>query len=360
MRRALLLIYIICSLTLLSGCGRSMFSSRRDMEHLRPVQTMGLDREGGTVRMSVSTGPGPEEEPALVMTARAAGLEDAAAALQDYAPRDELFYAHVRYILLGPSMTDDSILPLLDWVERSPAMRMDTPLLVSSGTAADAVTGVYGQGGDVTARLDALEREERFRGRTLTNLRDTAAGLMEQGGALCSAVSPAPSGEPGEGAALLPAGYAVLRRGERAEFLTEEESLGSALLLGQINGARVRLGGDVLDLTGADVHGELRREGEEPAGLTLTCSVQAGIVERGRGETDPGRLTEDLCRAAEGWLTAAVARAQTLGCDYLGLRDRVLSPWEETDGEAWNGIFSRLPVAVTAEAVIDRSYDLSP
>ena len=84
MRRAALLLYIVAPLLVLSGCqGGNLFSSHRDMERLRPVQTLGLDRAGDGVLLSVSTGIGPDDAPALVMSAAGENVEAAIDRVQD-------------------------------------------------------------------------------------------------------------------------------------------------------------------------------------------------------------------------------------------------------------------------------------
>ena len=216
--RRLLLLYVLGMCALLCGCRGQLFSGHRDMEHIRPVQTVGLDADGGTVTLSVSSGIGPDNAAPLVMKAAASGIETAAERLQDWSPEDELFYAHVRYILLGESALGDGVGRVLDWVERSPAMRMDTPLLLIRGRADEAVTGALGGATDVTERLSSLERERRSHGEAVPTLRRTAASLLERGWALCLTAALCPDEgtnftEEENGVAIVPAGLALLRSG---------------------------------------------------------------------------------------------------------------------------------------------------
>ena len=359
-------IYIIVSF-LLSGCSGGLFSSRRDMEHLLPVQTISLDRAAEGVELGVSSGIGPSGKAPLVMRCAASGIEPAIDRLQAYSPEDELFYAHVRYILLGESLADASILPLLDWVERSPSMRMDTAMLLVQGSAADALTGAAGEKTDITERLDALEREETARGRHIYSLREVASSLLERGSALCLAIRSEPSegvivSDDSESDAAIPIGYAVLRDGADALFLTEEETLGAELLEGPVSGARVTVDGNVLELQsdGARATG-LWDESGALTGIFIQCTMTAGVIERREDSVgDMEALDRAFSDAAQGWLKAAVNRSQKTGCDYLDLHGAIIkNAPKHTDPDIFYEQFSSLPVTVYVSVDIDRSYDLS-
>lgn len=366
MKRFILLLYII-TLTLVSGCTGGLHSSRRDMERLRPIQTISLDSAEDGVVMGVSSGIGPEGSPPLVMKCSASGIESAISRLQSYSPEDELFYAHVRYILLGESMADRSVLPLLDWVERSPAMRMDTAMILVRGSAADALTNATGETTDITERLASLEREESARGQHIYSLREIAASLLERGSALCLTVRSVPSEgviftESEISAAIVPEGYAVLRDGVQAEFLTADETMGSELLEGGVNGALAVIDGNVLDISspGAEAVGLWDEDGAL-TGILIRCTLQGGVLEREEGgQTDMETLEKDFSAAAERWLEAAVERSQDLGCDFLDLRGALMKNRpKRAETAGFSDIFPTLPVTVLAKAEIDRSYDLS-
>ncbi len=358
MRRFFLIPFIICFLVL-PGCGRGLLAGTRDMERLLPVQTIGLDRAGDGVALGISTGPGPDDAPPLVLRCASSGVEPAIRRLQSYSPEDELFYAHVRYILLGESMAGTGILPLLDWVERSPSMRMDTAMLLVRGSAGGALADTAAGSSDVTRRLAALQREAEGRGLRVRSLREIAVSLLERGCALCLAIREEPAAdavvtEDAAAVTVVPTGYALLRAEAEPVFLTEAETMGAALLTGGVNGVTAELGGSVLEVfsPGAEIT-VLRDADGAPAGLLIRCGLTAGVLEREAGaEADTAALEALFSRTAEAWLAAAAARAQALGCDFLGLSDAL-----RRDGP--EALWASLPVTVEADAVIDRSYDLS-
>ena len=365
MRRWLIL-YCIAACALLSGCRGQLFSGHRDMEHIRPVQTVGLDMDGETVTLSVSSGIGPDNAPPLVMKAAASGIETAAARLQDWSPEDELFYAHVRYILLGEELLGDGVGRVLDWVERSPAMRMNTPLLLIRGRADEAVTGALGGSTDVTERLSSLERERRSHGDEIPTLRRTAASLLEQGWALCQTAKLFPDEgtnytDEENGVAIVPAGLALLRAGEETVWLTQSESIGAELLARPTAGRRIPIGDGMAELldSHAEAFGQWTDSGTL-AGVSIRCELLAGVLERSGDADDDRAVARALEEAAAGWLSEAAVLSQELCCDFLGLEEAVRKTAPAGAAcPAWDELFPALPITVETHAEIGRSYDLT-
>ncbi|MCD7845407.1 MAG: hypothetical protein LUG57_06080 [Oscillospiraceae bacterium] len=355
-------------LACLSGCGQGgIYAGHQDLERLLPVQTLDIDAAGRGVELSVSSGVSEENDPSLVLCTTAASVEAAIERLQEYSPRDELYYAHVQYILLGREAAEQDLETILRWVERSPDMRMGTAIFVVKGSAAQAVTAGSGGSTDITEQLASLEREARLSGRRVYSLREISSALAEEGCALCLAIEAASTqgtvyAEDAPTSVLLPAGYAVLREGALAGFLSQEESLGADLLTGSVTGARVIVAGNTLELVGGDIsiQGNWGDDGSLE-GLTLEGTLRAGILEQEEDcETDPDKLDQALGEAAEQWLSHVIAQAQGLDCDFLGLgnaADRA-SPKGFTL-EDWEDIFPTLPVTVSIRGEVDRSYDLA-
>lgn len=369
MKRVTIILYVSAALLLLSGCQQNIFSSRRDMERLRPIQTIGLDRQEEGVVTSISSGIGPEDAPPLVMKCAASGIESAIARLQDYSPEDELFYAHVQYILLGETLAADSILPLLDWVERSPTMRTGTSLFIVKGNADTAVTATTGEDTDITQRLASLERESLVRGQHIYTLREVAASLAERDCALCLAVQAFPSTntiytDTKASAAIAPVGYAVLQGGVVTAYLTQNETLGAQLLMGNADGSQLSVDGNVLELFEGDVQISGQWEDSDTlTGIYVYGKLKAGIREREQGgEEDILTLQKDFKAAALSFLEDAIARSQELSCDFLDLESSVMKNapgHKHSELAEWDALFPTLPVTVVLDGEISRSYDLS-
>lgn len=365
MKRTLLILYVLAFTLPLTGCSSDLLSSRRDMERLRPIQTMGLDLGEDGYTISVSTGIGPNEYPPLVMSDYGPSIEDTITTLQNDSPQDELFYAHVQYILLGESVMQSGILPVLEWVERSPTMRLGTPIFAVRGSAADAVTA-SGENTDITMLLASLEREQQTRGEPIYTLREIATDLYERGNTLCLSVVLKSSEETvpvGSDAALsvIPAGYAVLEDGVITAYLTEEESKGAVIAHQAGNGMKITSAGHTLSLLGSrtDFSGEW--DGGTLTGILIDCELETGILERSPGaETDITQLQSELSDTVTGWLRAVAERSQALSCDFLCMETSVLkNAPNESDEVTWDEIFPTLPITVQVKTHIDKSYDIS-
>ncbi len=368
MRRWSILLYVSLSLLLLGGCDASLAADRHDAERLLLIQTMGLDREDGHLVMSVSSGLGPDEKPSLVMSAAASGIEDAIARLQNYSPENQLFYAHVQYLLLGEQFAGSDLDQVIEWVDRSPTLRMDTNMLIVRGTARDAVVDSSEQATDITQRLASLDRQAQASGWSVRTLREVAAALAEGDGALCLTVRTAPSDgnvftEDQRADAVVPAGYAILNGDGLAAFLSPEASLGAELLTGDPTGLLITVEGCTLELLGgsAEIDGRFAGDGAVE-GLDIRCTLQAGLLEKAEDRSiSPEKLNEALSGTVGEWVYEALDAAQQLGCDYLGLRRAALksAPDKAAAGRAWGEAFPAIPISVTVDGIVERSYDLA-
>lgn len=368
MKRLLLLLYVSLPLLFLSGCSASLAADRHDIERLLLIQTMGLDSEGGRVRISVSSGLGAEDAPALVMSTGASGIEDAIADLQGLSPENQLFYAHVQYLLLGQEAAEKELNHVIQWVDRSPTLRMDTNMLIVKGLAMDAVVDTSEKDTDVTQRLASLDRQARTTGWTIYTLRDVAAALSQGDGALCLAVETvnaenAVFTEDMQSDAILPTGYAVLGGDGLVEFLTPEQSMGAELLTSDPTGLLITVAGNTMEVLAGDaqVEGQFSADGT-PEGITVKCTLRTGVLEKSRsGSLSPDALDAALSETAARWVSDAIQTAQDNACDFLGLKSAVLrsSKAREQWGGRWSEFFPTLPVTVSVEGRVDRSYDLA-
>ena len=368
MKRLLFILYVLLPAAFLSGCGASLAADRHDVERLLLIQTMGLDSRGDGVEMSVSTGLGAEDAPALVMSAPASGIEDAIARLQNYSPENQLFYAHVQYLLLGEEAARRELGHVIEWVDRSPTLRMDTNMLVVRGSARDAVVDTSEQSTDITQRLESMDRQARSTGWTVYTLREIAAALAEGNGALCLTIDTAPTDgnvftEEMGSDAVVPVGYAMLGQEGLVDFLSPEESLGAEIITGDPTGLLITVAGSTLEILDCSVSFAPRFAPDgQPSGAHIRCTLQAGMLEKARdGAMNPEEMDAALSRTVSRWVSDALARSQAAGCDCLGIRDAVLTSsrdmalWEER----WPELFPGLSLSAAVEGQVDRSYDLA-
>lgn len=362
------IVLCVITVTQLSGYSQGFMAEQLDMERFLPVQTLGFDKNGSGIVVSLSTGGEQEGASPMVMTGIAPGIETALTRLQDYSPVNELYYDHIQYIILGESLAKDGVEPVLDWVERSPFMRMDTSVFLVKGSAEEAVTGASGEMGDITERLASLERESTTRGQHIYTLLEAASSLADRNAALCTAVEVVPSegtvygGTGSVGLATLPAGYGVLRDGKLIAYLTWNESLGAMFFEQSPVGTVITVEDTALEIlhAQASVSGQWAGDGSL-AGLTVSCSAKAGILEEDRelsAQDLPG-LEEAFAQNVGSCLSAAVARSQQLECDFLALEDGVHREFQarSLSHDQWQSLFAGLPITYEVSAEIQRGYD---
>lgn len=368
MRKVYTILYMLPLLLCLSGCGLTLDADRHDVERLLLIQTMGLDSRGDGMEMSISSGLGVDDKPALVMSSAAVSIEDAIARLQNYSPENQLFYAHVQYLLLGEDAARDELVTVLKWIERSPVIRMETSMMVVQGSAKEAVVGSSQESTDITQRLMSLDRASRTTGWTVYSLREIAAALAEGHGALCLAVETVSAEDTVftqemSADAVIPAGYAILCKDGLLGFLSPEESLGAELLTGDPTGIMITVDGNTLEILegSAEASGKFSADGKLE-GIDVQCTLRTGLLEKTQGsDLSPEKVDSELSDAVAQWLAGALEQAQTLECDFLGVQSSVLKTAKEQAayGEQWNTLFPTVPISVTVDGAIDKSYDLS-
>ena len=331
-RRALGLTAALLLAALLTGCGGpgSIYANYQNVEDLLPVQVLGLDGAADAPELSCLAAPTEEGGSPLGLAASGSGVESALQALRESSPGKVLYFSHVQYILAGEALAAEGLLPLLDYMERMPTIRMHTPLVVVQGdTAAAAV--LPGEGGtDTAALLDALSQELALRGDSrMYTCREIARALAERGAALCCAVTAETAADfrPGaEGVQLIPAGYGVLKGGALAGYLTGDAALGASLIQGNLGELGLTLPGGVsVKLDGTEFHWEAHwNEDGVLTGLTGVGELRAAVtgLSREMDLQDPGvwrELSRQLSALAEGWAKAAAAACAELDADCLGL-----------------------------------------
>lgn len=370
------LIIIVCILFAvplfhLSGCTQGRFTDQRDIERLLPVQTIGFDRKDTGLSVTLATGSILNSSSPMVLTGLASGIEAALIRLQDYSPKDDLYLDHVQYIIIGEEMAREDLTPVLEWVERSPFMRLDTLVFLAKSSAEETILSASGEMTDVNQRLHSLEQESNARGQHIYTLLDIASGLADRGNALCLTLEPVSSDgivyssqSSSAGNSLLPAGYGVLQDGSLIAYLSQAETLGAMLFMQPPTGTEAEIEGTTLELLEgkASATGQWSEDGTL-TGLSVTAHITAGMLEQDPSSNpDPETLNRAFSETAEQWLRAVVTRSQALSCDFLALEDMVLSDKPKHAGilsATWMDVFPALPVTVQVKTEILRGYNLA-
>ncbi len=362
---------------LLTGCGNaaSVYANYRELENLQLVQTLGYDTRGELTVISASSGRGTEKLPPVVISGEGNSITEAIHQLQAWSAKEDIFFAHTQYVVIGEEAARGGLEPLLDWFERSTQTRLNLPVfLVEGGTAKDLVTDSEDDAYEITAALTSLRRNSERRGDCVCfTLADLAERLARSGCALCASVRPASTEEnvaSAEKGALtaLETGFAVLRDGKLLCYTGRDAARGICLLLKEAGRGSLLLpdgtGGKVLvELNGGTACFHPRWDEAGRPSLRVYLTYRAGIVEADtfldHGDDALGRLNREFTA----WLTARARDALELsvrtGTDFLELgrafqRDNP----EKYAALDWEDALSALEYTVESDGEVERSYDM--
>lgn len=331
----------VLMMLLLGGC-RGPAANWSDVERLRPVQTLGFDREGGITVVSAAAGTSASARLPSVSAQGGGSIESALTALQNAFPEAEPYYAHVQYLLIGSDAASDGAWPWLGWMEARPEMRLDATVFVARDRAAEIILGSAGEQSGSPEKLKSLETGFELLGDGYAvSVRELATALAERGAGFCGAVT---SREPDallpfeDAASLWPDGFALFADGALAGFIEQPDAVGVLLILGQATGARIELSNSVVTLE--DSASNIRREG---GAVTVTAHVTATVSES-MADSDMDALEAELADYAAGKIRRVLRTEQELDADFLALMDGA-SP-AQTD------------FTVKVSARIDRGYEL--
>lgn len=363
MKKALAL--VLAALLILSGCSQTdtIYANFRAVEDLQLVQTFGFDWEDGEITVTVSSGEETDKLPSSLLSASAPDIPQAIEKLQDWSAREDLFFAHIRYVLVGEEAARHGLETLLDWFERGIQTRLDLPIfVVEGGTARELISGSSDKLYEITAVLLSLERDVERRGKSYPfTLRELASRMSRSGAGLCTSVRMAETGDnvpsAPDGVTALETGFAVFKDWKLCAFSGREAAEGICLLLNKAGSGNILLSGDggyvTLEMSGAKSRFRPFRDARGKASLAVETDCSASVV-----SSDPGTLPhEELLTLLEGeferWIRqrteAALALWQETGADFLEL-------WRHFG----TGSISpeTLTVVTDCKGRLERSYDI--
>lgn len=381
------IIAVVCLAALLSGCsGGSVYSNYREIEQLMVIQTMGFDYAKSGVRLSASSGSdsaggggggnakgGEQGGSAQVarLSAEAESFSLAKERMQDYSAREDLYFAHTSYIAVGGESAKKSVMPFLDYIERSAELRLDIPLfVVTNGAASELVLGAGGESYDATSVLRSLERNLTLRGDgVIYNAAQIVTALDTNGCALISAVKAVKADESVKEAkqselTAIPDGYTVIKNGKAVGSIPIEYARGVNILQNKVGPSSVELDTDgtratvQLDKCSCDINPVF--DGEHLAGLEIQITLTAALSETA-DSIETQKLSRALANTAKLWVTKVLGISQSLECDFLQLG----SVLERKEPERLAGMSSDLSESlpsiyynVGVEAEVNRSFDV--
>ena len=382
MKKLIYIIIISLLLSLLSGCSLtgSVYENYRELEQIRLIEVMGIDSDGDNTTLSIAAGPGVGQKSSpVLMHATASGITGAISALQDYAASEDLYYAHTQYLIFGSEAAETGMEHYLDYIDRSPTLRMGISMyVVRDGTAQELVDGTGGESYDVSVVLASLERDAEKRGQVcLTTCRDVVRRLSRSGAALAVALeikdmNKVSSEAEGGGKTAIPAGYCVIRGDKAVGWILGKPAAAVGMLTNKAAALHISLpdgqdGETAVTLTGCKCGITPVWENGAPVRFDVSFKLEGAIVELEHPETllstgSPEELARRLETTVCEWAQAVLKQSQELDADFLGLgvmAQRVEPKQFAALEGRWPDYFAQAEFSITAEAAIERSYDLT-
>ena len=371
MKKFVCLLYII-SMLLTTGC-TSIYTSYRRVGDLHLIQTMGIDEHSSGVKLSIASGKSGNVS-ATSMAMDGESISEAIRNLQSFSVSEDLFYSHIKYVVLGQATAEKGISRTLDFVERAGQIRMDIGLFVVLGDKAEEFFKKSTGSSDTTKILDSLQRSAKRTGEShVFSAQDIARSLLERNCALACAIAlESTEGtvftDTGEVTAV-PAGYALIKGDSLCGWLLGEDARAVALLLdkGGIGEVTVETDRQVaLDVRTNGCKFKPQWENGKITRMTVDIDLSCAIGELSHALPN---LTEADYAAIEAALSEKISRhvdnvletQRRHEADFLGLMSRV----RRHDADKFASVEEEWPAAlrdteyeINVKAEIKRDYDL--
>ncbi|MDR0381454.1 MAG: hypothetical protein LBH86_05615 [Oscillospiraceae bacterium] len=359
---------LLAAVAALAGCdGRQALPYTRRLCDYALVRVVGVDAgetDGRvTVTFSGRAGSSDDEPPVLTWTA-----DTLARAMQEAQAREtrHLFLGHTEYYLFGEAAARAGLGAHFDFLVRAPDTHCGAALYLAEDATARALLTDTG-GADPADALTSMEADRFLSSPAVVPSLSEAAGRLAARAPLLVPLlraAPSPSGAVGP----VFAGYAVLLDGRLLAKLSFEDSWAVNLL------AAGRRAPDTLEFPAPDggtaalrlrshtVRRHIRRHRDgRIAALRLDVTLESErFAPRAVSDAAPGAETPALLQAQNAWVTqrleAAVARAQALGVDYLGLGTddvRLMMYKAQLGTRDWDAVFASLPVEIRVRTVVN-------
>ncbi len=329
---------------------------------------MGIDVAEENVRLTITSGQGTSGTKPFLITQEGESVVTAIESMQEYSQRDDMFYAHVQYAVLGQASAMEGISRFLDYFERAPYVRLDIGMfVVHEATAEELISKSSSETTDITEYLSELERMTETTGISkIFSAKDISRSLSEKGSALISAVKIVET----EGVVLSetsevvaePIGFGVLRGEKLVGFILDEAAKGVSILLGETEIGNLVIETDrqytvSIESHGAKLSPKFTTEGKL-AEILVECEISGSVSEI--GSTSPNftaKSVEELELAISenisGLIRKGLASQGEFGVDFLGISGEFgmeLAKFVEEMPEA--------EISVTVNSKIDKTADM--
>lgn len=370
MKRFLILLLAV-ALMFSTGCSKTggLFQNYRAIENLKLVHTIGFDTHKDGLQLSVSGGES-ENEGIIRLSASGKNISDTLTTLQSFSGKEELYYAHTRYVLVGQAYAEQGLGDIMQYLESSNQLRSDLPLFIIRGSnAKDLITHAGGKKNSTFEILEAVIRSCTQNGDSYPfTCGDIASFSAEYGSALACALEIKPTKDinpEAEDNELTPvvSGYGVIKQGKLAGFISKEASKAVNLLLNEpgTGNITVMLDQQPYSLQIRDVKTTLRPSFGDLGtitNLTIEMNVETVLEEHEQDvQADLTKLSKAFSKTVQQWVNEVLKTMRTTQSDFLGLGPRIAisfpKEWE-SNPLSWDTQLKSLSMTAQVQCTVTR------
>lgn len=352
MKRFLLFLSTV-ALMFSTGCSKNvgLSSNYRAIENLKLIHTIGFDIHKDGLQLSVSGGES-ENQGITRLSASGTNISDALSTVQKFSGKEELYYAHTRYILVGEEYAKNGLGDIMQYLESSNQLRSDLPLFIlKDGNAKDLIMHAGGKENSTFEILEAAVRDCTQRGDSYPFTCGEIAGFIaEYGSALACALKIVPTKEinpQAEDDELTPivSGFGIIKDGKLVDYLSEDASKGINLLINELGTGEVTvtLNNQPVSLRIRSVDTTLRpvfgQQGTMTK-LTVEMDIKATLEEHPQGlAVDFEKMSSSFSKIVTQWITEILQTMRTTQTDFLGLGSQIAISYPnqfENNPLSWN------------------------
>jgi spore germination protein KC len=373
-KRIVAVLCCVAQLLCLSGCmGTTIFSASHEIEKIEIIRTLGVDLSETGVCLTADSGVGLNGTPPRLYRQEAATLATAIDILENTYPDRQPFFTHTENLLIGEQAAKAGISSWLDYIARSPSMRLLISLVVVRNEEAGAVMEeVMSEKTSVSDMLFDIAADVQMQGAgSMTNCGQASAQLLESGCTMVQAVAAvAANGSAGAEQMLVPYGFALLKDGKLTGYLGPELAAEVNILTGKFEAANMAVKNEEtsisLHFTKASAEFKPVYVGNRLVRVDVAVSAQADVSEAfSKSNQEHDHLRAEIEQAAASQMQAdmqqAIAVTQKLDGDYLGIGKEVemAAPAAFRAMETpWATLYSDLEVCVSVQVTLRQTYDL--
>lgn len=351
-----------------TGCNAtgSLFANYRPIEQLKLVHTLGFDLHEDGLTLSICGGE-QDGQGIVRLSATGRNITECLDKLQDFSGKEELYYAHTRYVLVGEDYAKQGLGDVMQYLESSNQLRSDLPLFIIKNSSAKHLMFSAGrEESSINEIMEAVMRDCAKQGKAFPfTCGDIGSFSAEYGSALACAlaVTNTKEADPDGGAQELTplvSGYGIIRNGDLVGYLSEQASRGVNFLINETGTEPFTILFDGLPVslrvTKTEPHLCPRFSKNGMIELTIELELEATLEEtEQKAQPDPEHVAMTMESTVQQWMEEILMTMRNTETDFLGFGPRIAIayPKMHTDSPIqWTQRMKTLPMHATVRCSV--------